>query len=153
MSWQNTGSYTKRISDLIYMYICEYMHVYQEVLSLRTCKGISICELESHGFIYERICNMILIYIYIFVIVCVCVQRGSNCEHSQGQRHMWVCKTSVHIQSHLWYNICILVSFCMYPKSFTVWALARAQTYGISHNKGSETKLYYVLECMYNHVY
>ena len=126
----------------IYMYTCEYMHVYQEVLSVSTRKGINICEFAKHGFIYERICNMICMYIYIYVYLWAyaCIQRGSNCEPSQGQRNMWVCKTLVHIQSHLWYNICILVSFCMHPKSFKVSALARAQTYGNSHNKGSETK-------------
>ena len=31
---------------------------------MSTPKSINICELEPHGFLYERICNMIYIYIY-----------------------------------------------------------------------------------------
>ena len=45
------------------MYTCEYMHVYQEFQSVSTRKSINICELELHGFIYERICDIIYIYI------------------------------------------------------------------------------------------
>ena len=47
----------------IYLITCEYIRVYQEVLSVSTPKSINICELEPHGFLYERICNMIYIYI------------------------------------------------------------------------------------------
>ena len=46
----------------------------------------------------------------------------------------------------------------MYAKSFKVPALARAQTYGISHNKGADTKLsmiqyMYTNTCEYMYVY
>ena len=50
------------------------------------------------------------------------------------------------------------MSLCVYPKSFKVWALARVQTYGISHNIGSDMKQYiihymYTNTCEYMYVY
>ena len=181
------------------MYTCEHLHVHQEVLSVSTRKGIHICELFQHGFIYKRICDMTYVYLwayactsrgskfehsqghkhmwalstrvhirtylrydlYIYINSCehmYVYKEDSKCERSQGQRQMWVCKATVHIQSHLWYNICILVSYCMYRKSFKVWALAKVQTNGISHNMGSDTKLYIIQyvhtnTCEYMYVY
>ena len=73
------------------------MHVSQEVLSVSTRKSINICELEPHRFIYEPICDKRYIYIYMYVCIYiyiykvvsnVCIHRGSNCERSQGHKHM-----------------------------------------------------------------
>ena len=70
------------------------MQVNQEVLSVSTRKSINICELEPHGFIYEPICDKkiytyMYIYIYVDIVVSnVCIHRGSNCERSQGHKHM-----------------------------------------------------------------
>ena len=60
---------------------------------MSTRKSINICELEPHGFIYEPICDKkyihICIYIYVDIVVRnVCIHRGSNCERSQGHKHM-----------------------------------------------------------------
>ena len=57
----NMGSSTNA-SAIWYMYTCEYMQVYQEVLSVSTRKSINICELEPHGFIYEPIFGLWLMY-------------------------------------------------------------------------------------------
>ena len=106
----NMGSYTK-VSVMEYMYTCEHMYVCKEVLSASTRRGTDICEFAQHGFTYKSICDMIYVYFWVYA----CIQRGSNCEHSQGHRHMWVHTTWVHIQNYSWYNICILilVNICM----------------------------------------
>ena len=95
----NMGSSTN-VSAIWYMYTCEYMHavsVYQEVLSVSTRKGISICELFQHGFIYKRICDMIFVYLWVYASI----SRGSKCEHSQEHKHMWAWTTRVHIRTYL----------------------------------------------------
>ena len=66
------------------MYACEYMDVYKEVLSVSTRKGTDICEFAQHGFTYKIIFDMMYVYLRVYA----CIQRGSNCEHSQGHRHM-----------------------------------------------------------------
>ena len=93
----NMGSSTN-VSAIWYMYTCEYMHVYQEVLSVSTRKGINICELFQHGFIYKRICDMIFVYLWVYASI----SRGSKCEHSQEHKHMWAWTTRVHIRTYLW---------------------------------------------------
>ena len=60
------------------------MFVYNEVLTLSTRKGTDICEFAQHGFTYKSICNIKYVYLRLYL----CIQRGSNCEHSQGRRHM-----------------------------------------------------------------
>ena len=95
----NMGSSTN-VSAIWYMYTyytCEYMHVYQEVLSVSTRKGINICELFQHGFIYKRICDMIFVYLWVYASI----SRGSKCEHSQEHKHMWAWTTPVHIRTYL----------------------------------------------------
>ena len=52
MSSHNMGSYAK-VSVIWYMYTCEYMHVYKEVLSMSARKGKDICEFAQHGVIYQ----------------------------------------------------------------------------------------------------
>ena len=93
------------------MYTCEHMYVCKEVLSASTRRGTDICEFAQHGFTYKSICDMIYVYFWVYA----CIQRGSNCEHSQGHKHMWVRTTRVHIQNYSWYEICILilVNICM----------------------------------------
>ena len=59
MSSQNTGSGTKRIGDMIYMYTCEHMYVNQEVLSVRTRKGIDICNFMGSSTNVSGICMYI----------------------------------------------------------------------------------------------
>ena len=44
-----------KVSIIRYMYICEYFHVYKEVLSASTRKGTDICEFAQHGFIHESV--------------------------------------------------------------------------------------------------
>ena len=62
--------------------------------------------------------SVIWFLIYVYLWVYVCIQWRSRCEHSQGCKHMSACTTWVHIQKYLWWNICILVSTCMYAKRF-----------------------------------
>ena len=57
VSSHNMGSHIK-VSLIGYMYTCEYMHVYREVLSVSTRKGTDICGFAQHGVIYKSICNM-----------------------------------------------------------------------------------------------
>ena len=79
----------------------------------------------------------------------VSTRKGTNkCESAQPAR--------ANIQTHLWRDICILVSICMNTKRFYVWAPARAQTYVSLHSTRSYTKAsviwhMYTCECM--HVY
>ena len=49
----NMGSSTN-VSAIWYMYTCEYMHVYEEVLSVSTRKGIDICELFQSMCLYTK---------------------------------------------------------------------------------------------------
>ena len=44
------------------MYICDYIYVYKEVLTVSTRKGADICEFAQHGFTYKSICDMIYVY-------------------------------------------------------------------------------------------
>ena len=88
------GSMYKSICDGI-MYTCEHMYVCKEVLSASTRRGTDICEFAQHGFTYKSICDMIYVYFWVYA----CIQRSSNCEHSQGHKHMWVRTTRVHIQN------------------------------------------------------
>ena len=53
-----------------------------------------------------------------------------------------------NVVSVIWFFICILVSICMYTKTFWVWALARLQTYVSLHNMGLYTKVS-VMEYVY----
>ena len=55
--------------DSWYMYTCEYMYVYNNVLGVSTRKGTNICQLAQPGFIYKSVME----YMY-------------TCEH------MYVCK-------------------------------------------------------------
>ena len=61
------------------------MHVYKEVLSVSTGKGTSKCESAQNGLIYQRIRDMIL---DICILVSIGIKRDSECEHSQGHKHM-----------------------------------------------------------------
>ena len=62
VSSHNMGSHTK-VSLIGYMYTCEYMHVYREVLSVSARKGTDICEFAQHGVIYKSSCNMKYVYL------------------------------------------------------------------------------------------
>ena len=84
---------------------CILVNICKTVLRVSTRKGTDICEFAQHGFIYKTICDMIYVYLW----ACVCMQRGSKCEHSQWQQHMWIRTTRFHIQNYSWYNICILI--------------------------------------------
>ena len=42
-------------------------------------------------------CTKVSVMEYIYLWAHVCMQRGSECQHSQGHRHMWVRTTWVHI--------------------------------------------------------
>ena len=87
--------------DSWYMYTCEYVYVYNDVLGVSTRKGANICQLAQHGFIYKSICDGIYVYLWAHV----CMQRGSKCEHSQGHRQMWVRTSGVQMEKFLWYDI------------------------------------------------
>ena len=79
--------HTQNVSVIWHMYTCEYMHVYQEVLSVSTQghKYVSFFNMGSSTNV-SAIC-----YICILVSICMyqCKSRGSKCEHSQGHKHMW----------------------------------------------------------------
>ena len=140
----------------IYIYACEHVHVYKEVQSLSIRKGTNKCESAQHRSIYQRIRDMILDICIFVSIWYVCMQRGSNCEHSQGHRIMWVRTTRSHSHKYPKYEICKFVSISMYTKRFKLWALARAQTYVSSHNTESYTKLPVIWNmyiCEYTYVY
>ena len=95
----NMGSYTK-VSVMEYMYTCEHMYVCKEVLSASTRRGTDICEFAQHGFTYKSICDMIYVYFWVYA----CIQRGSNCEHSQGHKQVWECTARVDIPTYPWYD-------------------------------------------------
>ena len=98
------GSYTKLcMIRCMYTNTCEYL--YAEVVSVSTHKGTNKCESAQHRLIYQRIRDMILdICILVSICIYICMQRGSNCEHSQGYNHMSACTTWVHVQKYLWWN-------------------------------------------------
>ena len=60
------------------------MYVYTEVPTVSAPKGTNVCEFAKHRFIYNRIYDITHVYLW----VTACIQRGSNCEHSQGHEHM-----------------------------------------------------------------
>ena len=96
----STGRYTNIsvIWFLIYVYLWAYdMYVCKEVLTVSTRKGIELCEFAQHGVIHTSIRNMKFVNLWVYL----CIQRGSNCEHSQGHRHMWVRTTRSHTQKYL----------------------------------------------------
>ena len=140
----------------IYTYTCEHVHVYKEVQSWSIRKGTNKCESAQHRSIYQHIRDMILDICIFVSIWYVCMQRGSNCEHSQGHRIMWVRTTRSHSHKYPKYEICKFVSISMYTKRFKLWALARAQTYVSSHNTESYTKvpvIWNMYFCEYTYVY
>ena len=53
---------------------------------MSTRKGTDICEFAQHGVIHKSICNMKYLHLQVYL----CLQRGSNCEHSQGHKHICV---------------------------------------------------------------
>ena len=79
------GLIYKRICDGIYVYMW-HMYVCKEVLTVSTGKGTDICEFAQHGVIHKSICNMKFVYLWVYL----CRQRGSNCEQSQGHKHICV---------------------------------------------------------------
>ena len=93
------------------MYTCDHMYVCKEVLSASTRKGTNKCESAQNGLIYQRIRDMIL-GICILVSIGMCIKRGSECENSQGHKHMWACATWAYIQKYLWWNIYIYMYTC-----------------------------------------
>ena len=61
------------------------MYVCKDVLSVSTRKGTDICEFAQHEVIHKCICNMKFVYLWVYL----CIQRGSNCEQSQGHKHLY----------------------------------------------------------------
>ena len=92
----NNGSCT-RVSIIFHMYTCEYVDVYEEVLSVSTRRDAHICKFAQHRFIYNSIYDMIYVHFWIYW----CIQKESKCEHSQGHKHMWVRTTWVDTQEDL----------------------------------------------------
>ena len=68
VSSHNMGSHIK-VSLIWYMYTCEYMHVYREVLSVRVREGRDICEFAQHRFIYKSSDDIIHVYLWIYVFI------------------------------------------------------------------------------------
>ena len=102
-----------KVSNIRYMYICEYFHVYKEVQS------VSVRQRTNNLGSYTRLpivwymctCEFVCIYIYVYIYMCIyiymyiykCIyiyvyiytymqKRGSKCERLQGQKHMWYSK-------------------------------------------------------------
>ena len=111
VSSHNMGSHIK-VFVIWYMYTSEYMHVYNEVLTVSTRKGTDICEFAQHGVIHKSICNMKFVYLWVYL----CRQRGSNCEQSQGHKHIcvfaqrgFIYKTihdTMYVYQYLWISVC-----------------------------------------------
>ena len=84
VSLHNMSSYAK-ISEIWYVYTCEYMYASKEVLSVSTCKGTDGFELHNLGS-YTKV--FMIQYMYTCEYVYKKIQtRDSKCKHSQGHKH------------------------------------------------------------------
>ena len=107
--WESHSTWVhiyQRIRDMmldiyIIIYTCEYIYVHKKGFwAVSNRKGTDICEFAlfaQHEVIHKSICNMKFVNLWIYL----CIQRSSNCEHSQGHRHMWVRTTRSHTQKYL----------------------------------------------------
>ena len=84
----HNGLLYKSICDLKNMHICEHLHVHREVLTVSVRKGTDICEIAHKGLLYKSICDLKNMHTCEYLHVHKEVLTCSNCERSQGQRHM-----------------------------------------------------------------
>ena len=63
------------------MYMCEYIYVYKEVLSVSTRKGTTICKFAQNWFIYKSIYD--ITYWIGMITVSKCTVRGSMDPHTE----------------------------------------------------------------------
>ena len=116
VSSQNTGSYTRRICEMIYVDLWVYRGSnceYTEVLTVSTRKEHKHMWVCAAWVLIQKVSVNICDIIYVYLWVYACTQKGSKCEHSQRHKHMWACTTWVHIHNHLYHDMNSLVNICI----------------------------------------
>ena len=99
------------------------MCLYTKSFKVCTGKGGNICKFAEFEFICESIYHTIYVYLRVFS----CIQRGSKCERSTGNEHMWA-RTTWRLR-FIYKRIDNMIHVYLWKKNIYIYILWLFKTY------------------------